>query len=463
MSSRLLQFVPLFVVLAALLALGHWFAYGGRLPAFAARVPNQDRGANIAAAPAPKLTGVLTAGPGTPAALPGAWPAFRGANHDNVNTDPVPLAREWPSAGPTPLWGIDLGEGYAGAVVRQGRVYVLDYDQPGQQDVLRCLSLADGKEIWHRAYKVKVKRNHGMSRTTAAVTEKYIVTLGPMCHVVCADAISGDFKWGIDLVRDYGATVPPWYAGQCPLIDGDRVILAPGGSKALLVAVDLATGKVAWTTPNPHAWTMTHSSLIPMDFHGRRTYVYCASGGVTGVDAATGRILWETPDWRVDIANVPTPVLCGDDRIFLSGGYNAGCMMVKLTAVGEKITPQAVFRLPAAQFGSDQQTPIFYKGDLYGVIPDGRLVCMDLTGKQLWSSGAARFGIGPYLIADGLIYLCNDTGTLTLADAVPDGYHPRAEAKVLTGHDAWGPMALVNGRLLLRDLTRMVCLDVARH
>ena len=35
-----------------------------------------------------------------------------------------------------------------------------------------------------------------------------------------------------------------------------------------------------------------------------------------------------------------------------------------------------------------------------------------------------------------------------------------AQARVLDGHDAWGPLALVNGRLLARDSRRMVCIDV---
>ena len=71
--------------------------------------------------------------------------------------------------------------------------------------------------------------------------------------------------WLLDLVRQFGASVPQWYAGQCPLIDGGRAILAPGGPDALLMAVECATGRVVWKTPNPHGWTMTHSSIVPME------------------------------------------------------------------------------------------------------------------------------------------------------------------------------------------------------
>ncbi|HNU60471.1 MAG TPA: PQQ-binding-like beta-propeller repeat protein, partial [Aquaticitalea sp.] len=132
-----------------------------------------------------------------------------------------------------------------------------------------CLSLDDGAEIWNYAYPVKIKRNHGMSRTVPAVTEKHIVTLGPKCHVHCLDPVTGQFYWMIDLVKEYQTVVPPWYAGQCPLIDGERVILAPGGS-ALLIAVDGASGKVLWQTPNPDKWDMTHSSIIPMTFQNKK-------------------------------------------------------------------------------------------------------------------------------------------------------------------------------------------------
>ena len=82
------------------------------------------------------------------------------------------LARAWQPSEPRELWAIDVGEGYAGAAVLNGRVYLMDYDRDKKQDALRCLSLADGREIWRYAYPVPVKRNHGMSRTVPAVTDK---------------------------------------------------------------------------------------------------------------------------------------------------------------------------------------------------------------------------------------------------------------------------------------------------
>jgi outer membrane protein assembly factor BamB len=408
------------------------------------------------------LAGKLVQGEGHSADLPGAWPQFRGPNRDARGTNCGSLAREWPASGPRELWGIDVGEGYAGAAVLHGRVYLMDYDRAKKQDALRCLSLQDGREIWRFAYPVSVKRNHGMSRTVPAVTDELVVAMGPKCHVVCLDPKTGELRWGLDLVRQYRATVPPWYAGQCPLIDNGNVILAPsGGTNALLLAVDGVSGTVLWQTPNPHGWKMTHSSVMPMDFAGQHMYVYCANNGVVGVSAKDGSILWETTDWKISIATVPSPLILDDGRIFLSGGYNAGSLMLQLKKDGDRYQTATVFKLPPEAFGATQHTPVLYGQHLYGVRADGRFVCLTLEGKPVWASGAGQqFGLGSFLLAGGMIYALNDSGLLRLLEATPQGYRVLSQAQVLKGRESWGPMALVDGRLLARDLTRLVCLDV---
>jgi outer membrane protein assembly factor BamB len=333
-------------------------------------------------------------------------------------------------------------------------------------DTMRCLSLADGRELWHNSYPVVVPSYHGISRTIPAVIGNYVVSLGPQCHVVCWDAQTGKPHWPLlDLVLDYGATVPPWYTGQCPLIDAktDQLLLAPGG-KALVIAVDYRTGKVKWESPNPRGWSMTHVSIMPMEFAGRRMYVYCGKGGVAGVAAESGEILWDTTDWQIGMATCPSPVVIGQQgKIFLCGGYNAGAMMLQIKEQGGRFTAQTLFRLLPKQFSSVQQTPILFDGRLYGVRQtDQQLVCLNLEGNELWNSGKDKFGSAPYLIADGLILAMNDEGWLTLAEATPGGYKPLSRAQVIEdGVTCWGPMALAAGRLIVRDLTRMVCLDVA--
>ncbi len=367
---------------------------------------------------------------------------------------------------------MDLGEGHAGPVVSHGRVYLLDYDEEERADILRCFSLDDGREIWRRGYALFIKRNHGMSRTIPAATEKYVVTIGPKCHVMCVDAETGDLRWGIDLIQEYGGEIPLWYTGQCPLIDGDTAVLAVGG-KALLVGVDCETGDIVWQTPNPQEWLMSHSSVLPHTVLGRKMYVYCAIGGILGVSAeegSRGEVLFSTDTWNPNVV-APSPVYLGDGRFFITAGYGAGSILIQLREDGSGTYSVETLQTlkPSEGMASEQQTPVFYDGHLFSILPKdagplrSQLVCCrpDDPATFVWTSGKTnRFGLGPYLVADGKIFVLSDDGVLTVLRASTREYSQLAQAKVLPGVDAWGPMALVQGRLLLRDSHRLVCIDV---
>ncbi len=461
--SRYVLALPLLAAVLAAAALVFWWSRPGE-NGVSERLPGADQtpGADGAAAVNPVLAGQLIRGHAQPANLPGFWPQFRGPNRDGISPETTPLARSWDAAGPRQLWAVDCGEGYAGAVVDGGRVYIMDYDYDKRQNALRCLSLADGGEIWRFAYTLPIKRNHGMTRTVPAVSGKWVVAMDPKCHVFCLDAATGELRWSLNLVREFGSTVPPWYAGQCPLIDGQAVILAPGGRDALLAAVELETGKTLWRAPNPRGWKMTHSSVMPMEFAGRRFYVYCGSGGVAGVSAQDGALLWETAAWKISIATVPSPLVLDGGKIFLSGGYNAGSLLLQLREKDGRLTPETVWKLAPEVFGSAQHTSIFHDGRLFGTRANGPFVCLGLDGKVLWASPAGEdFGLGPFLLADGLFFVMNDSGKLSLVEETPARFHLLAQAQVLQGRESWGPMALAGGRLLVRDFTRLVCLDVS--
>lgn len=419
-----------------------------------------------AAEPSPEdaadRTGTLETFDGVPSAIAASWPGFRGPNRNGVLEDAsVPLAEQWPAEGLPKLWQVELGEGYAGAAVHGGRVFVIDYDMERQRDAIRCFSLEDGREIWRYSYPVRIKRNHGMSRTVPAVNDKYVVTMGPKCHVVCLDAATGTFKWMIDLAGEYGTREPLWYAGQCPLIVDNAVILAPAGRETLMMGVDCETGQTVWKTPTFDRWQMTHTSILPMTFGEQAAYVYAATDGIAAVSAADGTLLWHTDAWRLRIG-VASPMDVGEGRVFIAGGYNKGAMMLQIERQAENFVPKMLFELPPAVFGSDQQTPIYYGGVIYGVRPDKQLVCMALDGTIRWASGTEnRYGLGPYIIANGLMYILDDDGLLSLIRVNPDRFEPLAKTKVLDGHESWGPPAMAGGRLIVRDLTTMVCVDVS--
>jgi len=433
------------------------------------RLPGREHATRpVQRAPAVNIEGQFSAFEGSPADVAGSWPCFRGPDFDNVCRDSVPLLEEWGAEGPEVLWAVDLGDGYAGPAVHNGRVYVLDYDEQERADALRCFSLADGREIWRRWYGVTVKRNHGMSRTVPAVTDKYVVTMGPKCHVMCADAATGDFLWGIDCVREYGTTVPLWYAGQCPLIDGETAVIAPGGD-ALLIGVDCASGEVAWRTPNPDGWRMSHSSVMPMQSGEKRLFVYCAIGGIVAVRAdgpEKGSVTWKTTAWNHAVV-APSPVFLPDNVLFVTAGYGVGSRMFRVVETEDGMRVEELYSMTREQFACEQQTPVYYKGHLFSVLPkDGgalrsQFVCMAPDGTVKWNSGKSeRFGLGPFMAADDKLFIMDDGGTLTMIRADTSAFVKLAQARVLAGRDSWGPMALVEGRLLCRDSKRMICLDL---
>jgi outer membrane protein assembly factor BamB len=419
----------------------------------------------------------------------GFWLWFRGQDFSNVAPGGLELIKKFGPNGPPKVWEISLGDGYAGPAVWQGRVFIMDYEKKTKSNSLRCFSLADGKEIWRRSYPIEIRDNHGMSRTVPAVdfatvpdpkpddknntkSIGVVSAIGPKCTVITCNAETGEYLWGMDLVARYGTKVPDWYAGQCPIIDFEKVIIAPAGKK-LMIAVEAHSGKVIWETENPENWKMSHSSIIPMEVISEsgaatRVYIYMAFGGmIAGVDAETGKLLFTHKGLRIRTATVPTPVDLGEGRLFLSGGYGAGSMFMKIRYVGDKIVAEAGKQFPPSVFGTEQHTPVYCNEHIYGVLSKKagemscRMTCLNIDGETVWTSGPDdTFGLGAYMIASGMIFAVNDDGVLTLAEARPEGWRRLARAKVLNGHESWAPMALVDGLLLLRDREKMVCLDM---
>ena len=403
--------------------------------------------------------------------LTGKWSNFRGADFDNISKENTVLIDQWPADGPDIIWEKSLGEGHAGAAIHNGRVYVLDYDERKERDVLRCFSLVDGKELWRRGYTIPVKRNHGMSRTIPAVNDKFVVTVGPRCHVMCSDAISGDLLWGMDLVKDHHAEEPLWYTGQCPIIDDGIAVLAVGGD-VLLMGVDCASGEIVWQTPNPDSLKMSHASVALMTIAGKKMYVYTALGGLCGVSAEEGdkgEILWTTRDFSPNVI-VPSPVYVGNNRIFVTAGYGAGSALFEINKKGESYSVRTMqMYKPSEGMASEQQTPIFKDGLVFNIQTKdagktrNQFVCCrpDDFKNILWSSSTTeRFGLGPYIIADKKFFILNDEGAITIARFNTSRFEVLDKAQVMEGDDSWAPFAIADGRLIFRDSKKMVCVDL---
>lgn len=292
------------------------------------------------------------------AVLGGDWPQFRGPNRDNISTE-TDLYRTWPAAGPKVLWKIPVCEGYAGAAIKDGKLYLNDYDIVKKEHLVRCISLASGKDIWRWSYPVEIRVSHGITRTVPAVGSNLVFSLDPKCRFHALDIKTGKPVWQKNLVQEYKATIPGWYAGQNPLLEGDKVLLATGGD-ALAVGFDQATGKEVWRAPNEFKDLMSHTSLMPATIYGIKQYLYLTMNKVIGIAAADGKILWNIP-FTGKMAVCPSPLSIGDGRIFITSGYEAGSMMIQVQKGASGFTVKKLYDLTSKQFNSEVHTPILYE------------------------------------------------------------------------------------------------------
>jgi outer membrane protein assembly factor BamB len=396
------------------------------------------------------------------------WPQFRGATRDNVSRE-TRLLRSWPATGPQVIWKVPVAEGYAGVAIKGDRAYLNDYDSQKKEHWVRCLSMTDGKDLWGWSYPVEIRPNHGITRTVPAVGAKLVFSMDPKARLHALDASSGKLVWQKNLVQEYKATIPGWYVGQNPLLDGDRLIVATGGD-ALVVALDQATGKEIWRTPNPAGDVMSHSSVMPATIGGITQFLYLTMNSIVGVNAADGKPLWRAP-FVAKMAAAASPVPIGDGRVFVTSGYDAGSAMYQIDKGASGFLAKKLYELTSMQFSAEVHTPILFQNHLFAVSSKtrGRFTCLGLDGKIVWQSPvgnpeqARTFELGGFLLADGLfLALDGRSGVLRLIEANIREYKELASAQLLTGGDVWGPLALSNGRLVIRDMSQMLCLRIGR-
>lgn len=389
------------------------------------------------------------------------WPQFRGPARDGVSKE-TGLLRQWPAAGPKVLWTVPVGQGYAGAAIVAGRVYHNDYDEKKSEWSVLARSLADGKLLWQFKESRVIRPNHAITRTVPAVDGRFVFSIDPKLGLHCLDAKTGKPLWSKNLVAEYHATIPPWYNGQNPLVEADRLVIATGGD-AILVAFDKATGKEIWRTPNPKKIVLTHASVMPAMLGGVKQYLFGTLNGPLGVSAANGQLLWEFPR-KFNVAVSPSVLAIDGERVLMTASFDAGSVMVRVRKDASGFHAEKLWDMQLNEWNSEVHTPIVYKGHIFAVGKKkrGLFACMTPDGKEVWTSdGKASFEMGSYLLADGMFFVLEGrTGVLRLIEANTTGYKELASAQVLSGPDVWGPMALSDGKLIVRDLGKMIALDV---
>ncbi len=268
--------------------------------------------------------------------------------------------------------------------------------------------------------------------------------------------------------------LPTWAITQNPLIYRNLVIVAPQTSQAGVVACDKLTGELKWKSPALGGTGYVSPSIVRVGEEDHLVMITAGSGmgrnatggGVNGVDPLTGTVLWTYTNWQCSIP-VAHAVDAGEGRMLVAGGYRAGSAMIKVQKKTDG-SYEVTELYKNADFGSHTQPPILYKDHLYAQYTtnersDG-LVCMTMDGQVKWKTGEEPpFSKGGAILADGLLLATDGNTKLYLIDPDPAGFKPLASADLLETGNNWAPLALVDGKLLIRDQKQMKCVVVARQ
>ncbi len=401
------------------------------------------------------------------------WPGYLGPRRDSASAEKG-LLRTWPKEGPKVLWTAPVGIGYGGPVTSGGKVYLLDRnDKVG--DTLRCFDLAKGAELWSFSYDAPGRFSHPGSRTTPIVDGDYVYSCGPLGDLYCISTSTRKPVWNKNIWKDFGGKdLPVWAITQNPLIYGNLAIVAPQAPDAGVVAYDKRTGVLKWKSPalaggvgyvSPAVVKVggaDHLVMITAALGRGRT----ASGGtVNGIDPANGKVLWTYNNFQCAIP-VPHAVDVGQGRMLITGGYSAGAAMIKVSRKQDGGYDVAEL-FKTVEFGSHTLPPILYKDHFYAQYTinersDG-LVCMGMDGTIKWKTGEAPpFNKGGSILADGLMLSVDGNKMLYLIEPNPSGFKPLASAELLEPGENWAPIALTDGKLLIRDHKQLKCLKVSQ-
>jgi len=390
------------------------------------------------------------------------WPQFGGTDRDNTSQE-TEIIRQWPGGGPEELWTVSLGKGFGAPVVYEGEVYVLDR-KVGKSHTLHCYSLEDGEELWNHSWTSEGGVPVPGSRSQPSVNEDYIFTIGARGRVLCIDRETHEPAWKKHMLEQYEADLPRWGISQSPLTYKDWVIIAPNGSKAGVVALDQDTGEEVWTAePFEKRERGSYTSPMLATIGGVKQVLYTTPNVTVGIKADTGKVLWRYKDWYCKIPIV-SPVNVSDNKVLITGGYGAGTEMFRVRKNAEGFSTSPLWHTDKCNCQIHQ--PLVYDGHIYLIgnsndRNDG-LMCFDMQGRLQWQTGRdPNFGRGGMIRVGSRIFAMDDPkGELVLIKPSPDGYRELGRGKYLERPKIWAPLVLSDGKILMRDQKKMVCVDV---
>ena len=385
------------------------------------------------------------------------WPQFLGPERNGVYRGPA-LSEMWGPQGPRVVWRKNVGSGFSGPIVAQGRVIL--FHRVGSEEVVEALDPRTGNSQWRFAYATSYRDDFGFDegpRAVPVVANGMVYTFGAQGQLHALDLMKGTRVWNEDTHKRFQVAKGFFGAAGSPLVEDGRVMANVGGKNAGIVAFEAKTGKVLWTATSDEA---SYSSATGATIGGRRVAIFLTRAGIVGLDPATGKVLFQRA-WRARMAasvNVATPLVVGD-LLFVSAEYGPGAGVFRLdgTTLNQLWASDEVLT-------NHYATSVYHNGQLYGF--HGRqefgqsLRAVDFrTGKVLWNQD--RFLAGTVTLAGDRLVILRERGELVVAAASPDAFRPIARAQILPGTVRAYP-ALSDGFLYARNENTLICVDLRR-
>jgi outer membrane protein assembly factor BamB len=385
------------------------------------------------------------------------WPPFLGPERNGVYRGPA-LAEMWGPQGPKVVWRKNVGQGFSGPVVAQGRVIL--FHRVGNEEVVEALDPRTGMTQWRYAYATTYRDDFGFDegpRAVPVVANGVVYTFGAQGQLHAIDLAKGTRVWSVDTLQRYKVPKGFFGAAGSPLVEEGRVLANIGGPNAGIVAFDAKSGQALWTATNDEA---SYSSAVGATIAGRRVAIFLTRAGIVGLDPASGKVQFQRA-WRARMAasvNVATPLVIGD-LIFISAEYGPGAGVFRLD--GTMLSP---LWTSDEALTNHYATSVYHDGHLYGF--HGRqefgqsFRAIELrTGKVRWTQD--RFLAGTVTLAGDRLVILRERGELVIAPASPDAFRPLARAQILSGTVRAYP-ALSDGFLYARNDNTLICLDLRR-
>jgi outer membrane protein assembly factor BamB len=373
------------------------------------------------------------------------WPQWRGPERNGVSRE-TGLLREWPRSGPAVVWSVSqLGTGYGSVAVAGSRVFV--QGMKNRQSVVTSLDRAAGKPVWSVALGSAQENDRGSGpRSTPTLDGDRVYVLTENGDLVCLMVADGKVVWRRNILREFNGRNINWLVSESPLIDGDRIIVSPGGRNAGMVALDKMTGTTVWVSKELSDEAGYASSVVA-DVQGVRTIMTLTGNAGIGVRATDGKVMWRYGNVANNTANITTPIY-SNGKVFFTSAYGTGGALLELRATGESVSAHEIYFTRNMQ--NHHGGVVLVDGYLYG-FNNSILTCLEFeTGKVMWRDRSV--GKGSVAFADGRLYVLSEDNVVGLVEASPKGYRETGRFSIADqGWPSWAHPAISDGRLYLRN------------